>query len=178
VQHAKTFVMASLPPAPDPDVPKAVSDQTSAVTDGHGPPPPTPELQLTIHAPPTPAREADALFDALGDPVRRRLLVTLCATGGAYVSTLCQRVGLPRNIVSRHLGHLRMRGLVLDRREGQHIWYAPAEGFVRYETRDGRYTLTIRYPSGEGLSVFGAVAGVMGKMPAAPVPTAEGTKVG
>jgi DNA-binding IclR family transcriptional regulator len=104
------------------------------------------------------------------------LLVALCAAGGAYVSTLCQRVGLPRNPVSRHLGHLRMRGLVVNRQEGQHVWYAPAPDLVRYETHAGRYTLTIIHPSGEGLAVFGAVEGVMGAKQGTPDAGGEVTR--
>ena len=172
--------MASLPPAPagehvsGPE--SAVSDQESQVSDAL--PPPISDLRPLSAAPPDPqpGRETDRLFDALKEPVRRRLLVALCAAGGAYVSTLCQRVGLHRNLVSRHLGHLRMLDLVLDRREGQHVWYGPALDLVRYETHAGRYTLTIIHPSGEGLAVFGTVAGVMGTTQAAPDAGGEVTR--
>ena len=113
MQHAKTFVMASLPAEP---LRETVAGQDSTAA---GPTPqvlidlrpPTPDLPPPL-PPVAPGRETDALFEALLVPIRRRLLAAVCASGGACVSTLSRLLGRPRNLVSRHLGVLRMRGLV------------------------------------------------------------------
>ena len=63
-------------------------------------------------AAPGPDPEApDALFRALADPVRRRLL-ELLASGPAGAGELARRLGLPRVNVSHHLGVLAAAGLV------------------------------------------------------------------
>lgn len=57
-----------------------------------------------------------ALFRALGDPTRRRLLEHL-VSGPAGAGELARRLGLPRVNVSHHLGVLAEAGLV--RRQGR-----------------------------------------------------------
>ena len=67
------------------------------------------------------------VFEALGDPVRRRLL-ELLATGeqpaGALVAALQARVRITQPAVSQHLKVLREAGLVRVRAEGTRRLYA------------------------------------------------------
>ena len=56
-----------------------------------------------------------ALFRALSDPVRRRLL-ELLAPGPAQAGELARRLALPRVNVSHHLGVLAPAGLIEQRR--------------------------------------------------------------
>ena len=67
------------------------------------------------------------VFEALGDPVRRRLL-ELLATGeqpaGALVAALQARVRITQPAVSQHLTVLRDAGLVRVRAEGTRRLYA------------------------------------------------------
>jgi DNA-binding transcriptional ArsR family regulator len=69
----------------------------------------------------------DGVFEALGDPVRRRLL-ELLVTGeqpaGALVTALQARVRITQPAVSQHLKVLREAGLVRVRAEGTRRLYA------------------------------------------------------
>lgn len=71
-------------------------------------------------------RELDQLAQLchiLGDKTRLRILQAL-QTGEANVSCLCKNLKLPQPTVSRHLGIMRMAGLVENRREGKEIHYS------------------------------------------------------
>jgi DNA-binding transcriptional ArsR family regulator len=73
---------------------------------------------------------ADAVFNALGEPVRRRIL-ELLAEGPQPVGQLAERLPVGRPAVSRHLKCLSEAGLVQHRGEGTRNLYALApEGFV------------------------------------------------
>ena len=160
MRHATKFVMASVvvaEPAPSAEAiaqEPAVSSETSAVSDSaHR----TSDLRPLTSSPS--GREQHGLVEALHCPVREQLLLALCTApgGGAYVSTLCARLGMGQKRVSRHLRLLSMRDLVLDRRDGQQVWYAAVPDRVHYEVCDGRYTLTLSHPSGVGAAVYGPV---------------------
>ncbi|MFJ3406215.1 ArsR/SmtB family transcription factor [Promicromonospora sp. NPDC090134] len=67
------------------------------------------------------------VFEALGDPVRRRLLELLVAgeqPAGALVAALQARVRITQPAVSQHLKVLREAGLVQVRAEGTRRLYA------------------------------------------------------
>src|SRR5579875_2390581 len=73
---------------------------------------------------------ADVVFDALGEPVRRRL-VELLAEGPQPVGKLAERLPVGRPAVSKHLKALAGAGLVTARPEGTRNLYALApEGYV------------------------------------------------
>ena len=64
--------------------------------------------------------EMDAVFRALADPTRRRLLDALFAEDGQSAGALCARVPeLSRFGVMKHVGVLEEAGLVTSRREGR-----------------------------------------------------------
>ncbi len=70
------------------------------------------------------AVEADALWAAVGDPTRRRLLDTLLALGEATATTLAGRLPVTRQAVAKHLAVLDRVGLVDGRKQGREVLYA------------------------------------------------------
>ncbi len=77
------------------------------------------------------AEQASALFKALGDPVRLRLLskVSTAPSGEACVCDLLD-VGVSQPTVSHHLKKLREAGLLTSRREGTWVYYRLAPGIL------------------------------------------------
>lgn len=72
---------------------------------------------------------AAALFRALGDPARLRLLLLL-ERGERCVSELVDVLGEKFPTVSQRLRLLRTEGLVVRRRDGNHLHYALADRHV------------------------------------------------
>jgi ArsR family transcriptional regulator len=70
--------------------------------------------------------ESVEVFKALADPVRLRLL-NLIGEGEVCVCHLYEAMDLPQSTVSRHLGYLRKRGLVIGRKEGLWVYYRLAK---------------------------------------------------
>ena len=64
-------------------------------------------------------REMDAVFRALSDPARRRLLDRLNERNGLTLSELCADMGMTRQSVSKHLDVLEEAGLVATSRRGR-----------------------------------------------------------
>lgn len=67
--------------------------------------------------------QSDQFFRALGDPTRLRMLVLLTGQGELCVCELTHALDEIQPKVSRHLALLRELGVVLDRRQGQWIYY-------------------------------------------------------
>ena len=65
----------------------------------------------------------DALFRTLGDPTRRALFERLAREGELTVRALTDRSGVSQPAVSKHLGVLKLAGLVDDRRQGRETHY-------------------------------------------------------
>src|SRR3954470_8862311 len=61
----------------------------------------------------------DAVFRALADPTRRRLLDGLNARGGQTLRELCAELDMARQSVSKHLAILEAAGLVTTVRRGR-----------------------------------------------------------
>ena len=68
-------------------------------------------------------REGDALWAAVGDPTRRRLLDTLLTRGEATATTLSGELPVTRQAVAKHLAVLGRAGLVDARRNGRQVLY-------------------------------------------------------
>src|ERR1700681_4843210 len=66
----------------------------------------------------------DALFKTLADPTRRAILERLTRDGEQTVRALTDRAGVSQPAVSKHLGILKLAGLVRDRREGRQTHYS------------------------------------------------------
>ncbi|MHB8792667.1 MAG: ArsR/SmtB family transcription factor [Thermoleophilia bacterium] len=65
-----------------------------------------------------------AVFKALSDESRQKILLSLEEDGETRVSELVRRFGISQPTMSHHLGVLRQAGLVEDRRVGQSVYYA------------------------------------------------------
>ena len=61
----------------------------------------------------------DAVFRALADASRRRLLDGLHASNGQTLSELCQGLAMTRQAVTKHLAILEAANLVSTRRQGR-----------------------------------------------------------
>ncbi len=61
----------------------------------------------------------DAVFRALADPVRRRLLDRLHARNGQTLSELCEGHDMTRQAVTKHLAILEAANLVVTLRRGR-----------------------------------------------------------
>jgi DNA-binding transcriptional ArsR family regulator len=66
----------------------------------------------------------DAVFAALGDPTRRRVLRLVAEQGPASATTLEHELPVTRQAIAKHLLVLSRAGLVARRREGQEVRYA------------------------------------------------------
>ena len=61
----------------------------------------------------------DAVFRALADPVRRRLLDSLHARNGQTLSELCKGHDMTRQAVMKHLAVLEQANLVVTQKRGR-----------------------------------------------------------
>jgi DNA-binding transcriptional ArsR family regulator len=68
---------------------------------------------------------ADAVFLALGDPMRRRLLAQLGMGGEASATELARELPVTRQAVQKHLSTLSAAGLVAARRSGREVLFRP-----------------------------------------------------
>jgi DNA-binding transcriptional ArsR family regulator len=66
----------------------------------------------------------DTLFKTLADPTRRAIFERLCRDGEQTVRALTDRAGVSQPAVSKHLGVLKLAGLVRDRHEGRETHYS------------------------------------------------------
>jgi DNA-binding transcriptional ArsR family regulator len=73
------------------------------------------------------------LFRLLSDKTRLNILMIL-ARGERNVSSLCEELALPQPTVSHHLGLLRTKNLILNRRNGKQVFYGLND---RIETAGG-----------------------------------------
>lgn len=68
--------------------------------------------------------EDDALWAAVGDPTRRRVLDALLEQGEASTTTLAHGLPVTRQAVAKHLAVLNRVGLVAGQRRGREVRYA------------------------------------------------------
>jgi len=103
-----------------------VMQPTVSRNTAHGGHPPRPAIRLPSRAQ---IEAGAAIFQALGDPERLRLLVRL-AEGEACVSELAEYEGEKISTVSARLKTLYAVRLVKRRREAKHIYYTLADEHV------------------------------------------------
>ena len=65
----------------------------------------------------------DALWSAIGDPMRRRILDRLLIDGPATATALSERMPVTRQAVAKHLGVLDRAGLVHGEAAGREVHY-------------------------------------------------------
>jgi DNA-binding transcriptional ArsR family regulator len=71
------------------------------------------------------------VFGVLADPTRRAIFERLCRDGEQTVRMLTGQSGVSQPAVSKHLGVLKLAGLVRNRREGRQTHYsAQPQGLV------------------------------------------------
>jgi ArsR family transcriptional regulator len=75
------------------------------------------------------------LFRLLSDKTRLNILMIL-ARGERNVSSLCDELGLPQPTVSHHLGLLRTKNLISNRRNGKQVFYG-LNGTIESAGREG-----------------------------------------
>jgi DNA-binding transcriptional ArsR family regulator len=68
-------------------------------------------------------RHVDAVFDALADPTRRRVVETLARGGTVTASGLAAQLPITRQAVAKHLSALRGADLVTVSRVGRETHY-------------------------------------------------------
>jgi DNA-binding transcriptional ArsR family regulator len=68
-------------------------------------------------------RHVDAVFDALADPTRRRVVETLARGGTVTATGLAEQLPITRQAVSKHLSALRGAQLVSSTRVGRETRY-------------------------------------------------------
>lgn len=86
----------------------------------------------------------DAVFKALGDPIRIRIVQMLAKNGEMCVCRIVEELCMTQPAVSHHLSVMKNAALVSTRREGQWIHYAlhrdaleeVALGFLQGALRD------------------------------------------
>ena len=66
----------------------------------------------------------DVLFKTLADPTRRAVFERLCRHGEQTVRALTDHAGVSQPAISKHLGVLKLAGLVRDRHEGRQTHYS------------------------------------------------------
>jgi DNA-binding transcriptional ArsR family regulator len=66
----------------------------------------------------------DEIFKTLSDPTRRAIFERLCRDGELTVRALTDHSGVSQPAVSKHLGVLKLAGLVRDRHEGRQTHYS------------------------------------------------------
>ena len=69
------------------------------------------------------AKAEDAVFAALADPTRRRLLALVGEAEGVTATRLAERVPVSRQAVQKHLTALESAGLVHGARSGREVRY-------------------------------------------------------
>ena len=75
---------------------------------------------------------ANKVFTALADPTRRAIFERLARNGELTVRALTDKAGVSQPAVSKHLGVLKLAGLVHDRHQGRQTHLPrPAEGASR-----------------------------------------------
>lgn len=70
----------------------------------------------------------DALWSAIADPSRRRVLDLLAEGGETTASSLAERVPFTRQAVAKHLAVLEQTGLVTRQREGREVRFRVVPG--------------------------------------------------
>lgn len=77
-------------------------------------------------------KEAE-LFKVLADSTRLRLAILLAIKGETCVCVLAEGLGAAEYKISRHLGKMRLAGIVEARREGTWIYYKLSKARSRLE---------------------------------------------
>ena len=72
------------------------------------------------------AQQRASILQALGNPIRLRIVAWLRSHGETTVGDLARELDLPQSTASRQLGFLRLQALVRVRQDGGHRHYSLA----------------------------------------------------
>ncbi|MCB2231753.1 metalloregulator ArsR/SmtB family transcription factor [bacterium] len=86
-----------------------------------------------------------ALFKALADPTRLRIVILLTRRE-MCVCDLTEVLSLPQSTVSRHMGILKSAGVVSDNRQGKWVHYSLESGSPIEELRQFFAAISVREP--------------------------------
>jgi DNA-binding transcriptional ArsR family regulator len=92
-----------------------------------GPLPPTRTGGVHQRTPPRDGSTA-AVFDALADPTRRRLLETVARQGPVTATSLAASATISRQAISKHLGVLEAAGVLRADRVGREVRFGVVPG--------------------------------------------------
>lgn len=76
----------------------------------------------------------EGFLKLIADTNRLRILLTV----GRKEHCVCEitaALGLPQNLISHHLGRLKAAGLVVERKEGQFVYYRKNGAAIRMQVR-------------------------------------------
>jgi DNA-binding transcriptional ArsR family regulator len=112
---------------------------------------------------------SDAVFAALADPTRRSILRAVAERGPVTATALSDQLPISRQAVAKHLGLLRVAGLVVAARAGRETRFvaagAPLEDLAAWAEQAGRrwddrlVRLRDRLPGGPAGPTGGPLAG-------------------
>lgn len=74
------------------------------------------------------AERVRQLFDLCREETRFRIIEIVRREGHAYVTDLSRRLDVRQNLVSHHLGLLRLASILEARREGKRVFYSLVPG--------------------------------------------------
>ena len=77
--------------------------------------------------------DANRFFTALSNEIRLRCIILMQVQGELCVCELTYAFGLSQPMISRHLSVLKDAGVVIDRREGQWIYYKINPNLMSWE---------------------------------------------
>ncbi len=79
-----------------------------------------------LYASPRLLEEVATYFKVLSEPVRLKLLTSICAEGPASIGELVKRLDMQQSAVSRHMNILQKAGFVQKKRqESKTLYYLP-----------------------------------------------------
>ncbi|MEI3557695.1 MAG: metalloregulator ArsR/SmtB family transcription factor [Akkermansia muciniphila] len=101
--------------------------------------------------------ELSSFFKMLGEPVRLRLLSSLCIQGEATVGELVERLNIGQSVVSKHMKLLHESGHVEKKKQEGRILYYLADdtlcrlcemAFTKISVRADRYSKLMEHSAG------------------------------
>lgn len=123
-----------------PTIVNAAPMDDAPTCDGHG------HSGLSMPIDPDACERAAAIFRALGDPQRLRLLILLEA-GERCVSEVCSALNEPMPAISQRLRLLKSERIVRSRRDGKHVHYALADDHIsRLVTNGVMHAMELHLP--------------------------------
>ncbi|MDE2343739.1 MAG: helix-turn-helix transcriptional regulator [Betaproteobacteria bacterium] len=116
-------------------------------------------------------QNASTAFEALGHPIRLRLLRLLIPHGATGITAggIATHLDIPGTAMSFHLNRMKQAGLIHARREGRHLFYAANYAAI---------TTIIEFLTEDccGLAPAGCLPGCSGNRRPASSPVAEGSR--